>query len=95
MANYAIRVELKGNPTYDEYETLHALMAEWGFYRTVDGVDGKGNQKSYDLPHAVYYGSSNSSCGTVRDQIRDAVKSEIQEKIIVFVVEAGTWALGW
>jgi len=93
MASYAIRVELRGNPSYEQYETLHALMAKRGFYQTIDGVDGSGNQKTFNLPHAVYYGSSNSSCGTVRDQIRDAVKSEVQNNIIVFVAEVRNWAL--
>lgn len=95
MAHYAIRVELRGNPSYEEYEALHALMAKRGFYQTVDGVDGEGSSKTFNLPHAVYYGSSNSDCGAVRNQIRDAVKSEVQQKIVVFVVEANTWALGW
>ena len=37
MADYAIRVELQGYPTREEYEALHALMAQKGFYQSVSG----------------------------------------------------------
>ena len=36
MPNYAIRVELRGYPTAEHYETLHALMARKGFKQTID-----------------------------------------------------------
>lgn len=94
MANYAIRVELRGNPSFEKYQSLHKLMAKKHFYQTVDGVDSEGIKKSFNLPHAVYYGASTSSCGDVRDDVCKAVKSEIQNDIIVFVVEANTWAIG-
>jgi hypothetical protein len=32
MPYYAIRVELRGDPSSEEYKTLHALMAKSGFY---------------------------------------------------------------
>lgn len=95
MPNYAIRVELRGDPSSEEYETLHALMARKGFKQTIDGLDTEGNKKRFNLPHAVYYGSSEDSCSTVRDSVRKAVKAEVQDDIIVFVVQAETWALGW
>jgi hypothetical protein len=91
MSEYAIRVELRGNPSYEEYEKLHALMTKKGFVRTIVGSDGK----SYSLPHATYWGSSPSDVGSVRNTIRNAVKSEIQDSIIVFVVQSSNWALGW
>jgi hypothetical protein len=92
MAKYAIRVELRGNPTYQEYETLHALMARMGFLQTIDGVDRRGNPTRSNLPHAVYYGASAADCGTVRDNVATAVKAQVQNNIIVFVVQAATWA---
>lgn len=95
MADYAIRIELRGNPTREEYETLHALMSRKGFYQTISGSDTLGNRRSFDLPHAVYYGASTASCGAVRDAVRSAVKAEVQADIIVLVVEAANWALGW
>ena len=95
MPNYAIRVELRGNPSADEYQTLHALMARLGFAQTIVGVDGDGKQKRFNLPHAVYYGSSNADCAGVRTSVQKLVKSEVQDNIIVFAVEALTWSLGF
>lgn len=95
MADYAIRVELRGNPSREQYEALHALMARGGFYQTIRGLDAQGNPQNYNLPHAVYYGASQQGCGAVRDWVRDRVKAEVQQDIIVFVVEAVHWALGW
>lgn len=94
MPNYAIRVELKGNPSEERYENLHALMARCGFGRTVTGVDKRGNQSTVDLPHATYYGSSASDCASVRDSVTEAIKAEIQQGIVVFVIQAETWATG-
>lgn len=95
MAEYAIRVELQGYPTREQYEALHALMAQKGFYQSVNGSDGQGNPKTFNLPHAVYYGSSLSSISAVRDTVANTIKSTIQKNILVFVVQAQTWALGW
>jgi hypothetical protein len=92
MPNYAIRVELKGNPPAERYESLHALMATHGFGRTVTGVDKHGNSTEVDLPHATYYGSSDSDCLSVLDSISAAIRNEIQQAIVVFVVQAQTWA---
>jgi hypothetical protein len=95
MPNYAIRVELKGDPPAEDYERLHALMAKRGFLQTVSGVDKQGNKKKFPLPHATYYGSSEDDCSVVRDSLSRAIKAEIQKGIIVFVVEARTWAIGY
>jgi hypothetical protein len=94
MADYAVRVELRGYPSAEEYQTLHSLMARKGFAQTIAGVDAQGTQKRFNLPHAVYYGSSVADCRTVRDSIIKSVKSEVQTDIIVFVVQAQTWTIG-
>jgi hypothetical protein len=94
MADFAIRVELQGNPTREQYDALHALMARKGFYQYVTGVDAQQNQKRFNLPHAMYYGSSANSCADGRTSVAAAIRAEIQQNIIVFVVQAATWALG-
>lgn len=94
MPNYAIRVELRGNPSAERYQILHSLMARKGFTQTIAGVDAQNNQRRFNLPHAVYYGPSGADCSAVRDSIAGAVKSEVQQDIIVFVVQVQTWALG-
>jgi hypothetical protein len=94
MPDYAIRVELRGNPSAERYESLHALMGRRGFARTVAGVDKAGNQGNFPLPHATYYGSSASDCSSLRDSIAAAIRAEIQQDIVLFVVQAQTWATG-
>jgi len=95
MANYAVRVELRGDPPAEDYESLRALMAEMGFGQTVVGVDSQGANKKFCLPHATYYGSSDDDCSTVRDSLSSLIKTRIQKEIIVFVVQAYTWAIGY
>lgn len=94
MPNYAIRVELKGNPSAERYESLHDLMARRGFGRTVTGVDKRGNQSTVDLPHATYYGSSASDCASVRNSVAGSIRAEIQQGIVIVVIQAETWATG-
>ena len=95
MPNFAVRVELRGYPTREQYDTLHALMARRGFHQTIAGVDPQGNQKRFNLPHAVYYGASTDNCAAVQGAVATAVKAQIQQDIIVFAVQAETWAIGW
>ena len=90
MNSYTIRVELRGDPSYEKYEKLHKLMANLGFGRTVTG-----SNSAHDLPHATYYGNSSATVSAVRDTVRDKVKAQIQNKILVFVAQTETWALGW
>ena len=95
MADYAVRVELRGYPSAAEYETLHSLMGRKGFAQTLAGVDTQGTQTRFNLPHAVYYGSSAADCATVRASIVQSIKAEVQADVIVFVVQAQTWSIGW
>lgn len=94
MPDYAIRVELRGNPSADEYQTLHSLMGRKGFAQTIAGVDRSGSRRLFSLPHAVYYGSSPSDCAAVRDSVLSAVKAQVQSEVIVFAVHAETWSIG-
>lgn len=93
MADFAIRVELKGDPSFETYQKLHALMAKKGFLQTIAGVDLQGNKRTFNLPHAVYYGTSADSCSVVAESVAQAIKAQIQDDIIVFAVKAETWAL--
>lgn len=94
MPSYAIRVELRGNPSAERYESLHALVARLGFGRTVTGVDKEDSPSTVNLPHATYYGSSTSDCSPVRNTVQAAIKAEIQQDIVMFVVQVATWATG-
>ena len=82
MPDYVVRVELRGNLSYDEYESLHALMAQKGFQQTVAGTDNQGNNKKFALPHATYYGSSNNECSSVRAQSRKQLRPKFNRTLL-------------
>jgi len=94
MAAYTIRVELKGDPSYAEYEMLHALMTAEGFAQTVRGVTPSGANSTFDLPHATYYGNSSHNVNDLRDSVCAKIRAQIQQKIVVFVAKTETWAIG-
>lgn len=61
MANFSVRVELHG-ASWDDYEVLHAEMADRGFSREITGSSGR----SYQLPTAEYVIQENWDLETVR-----------------------------
>jgi hypothetical protein len=95
MAKYGIRVQLMGDPTAEEYGTLHAIMANYGFNRTVDGVDTAGKAKTFTLPHGLYYGLNDGAINAVRNAIVADVKFQVQQDIRVFVMDVNIWSYGW
>jgi hypothetical protein len=84
-----------GKPGVDEYDTLHALMEEYGLYRTINGVNPNGEEMTTNLPHGTYYGTNDSDVEWMRNHIRDEVQERVQKKINVFIAEVNTWAQGW
>lgn len=89
MAAYTIRVELKGDPSYAEYEKLHAVMAQLGFFQSVWN-----GGKSYALPHATYYGDVQASGQDVLNAVQANVK-KVQSNILIFVAKTETWLMAW
>jgi len=70
MANYLVRVELHG-ATWDDYEALHAEMADRGFSREITGDTGQ----SYQLPTAEYVIHSGAALEGVRALAGEAAKA--------------------
>jgi hypothetical protein len=93
MPSYTLRIQLIGDPDETVYEDLHGRMERDGFLRTVSGVDLKGNQAKFELPHATYFGTSDANVAGVRDWARDHAKAA-WGKSIVFEAQTETWALG-
>jgi hypothetical protein len=87
MAAYTIRVELRGNPTYEQYQSLHQQMASLGFLQTVRSD----SNRQVNLPHALYYGMSQYDSPTVRN-IVVGIAQKVQQDIVVFVAETSSWA---
>jgi hypothetical protein len=92
MANFTVRIQLKGDPDQDVYGDLHDRMEKEGFLRTVSGVDESGKQSVCNLPHGTYYGQSNVSCATVRDWAAKQA-TDAWGKNVTFVAQTETW--GW
>jgi hypothetical protein len=49
MGLYFARVQLKGDPTAEQYETLHKRMSDIGFETKIQTANG-----IWELPHATY-----------------------------------------
>jgi hypothetical protein len=90
VANKIIRVELKGSPSGETYQTLHAFMKAKGWSQSILYANGT---KSTELPHAMYQGDSDHSCGVIAESLRDQISTTIWTKPIVMVIEWSAWAI--
>jgi hypothetical protein len=78
MARYIARVELKGNPSRETYDKLHALMSNLGFKQTIAGTDDEIRVPVVaDLPHATYAGLSNLSTVEVSSFLAERIKHSV------------------
>jgi len=87
VARFVVRIELH-DASWDDYETLHAEMADRGFSREIAGSDGR----SYQLPTAEYVTSTNSGLEAVRTLAVQAAHAT-GRKSGVFVTESSR--SGW
>ena len=74
MANYMVRVELKGNPSRIVYLKLHGLMVTESFLMQCNGEP---------LPHATYFGSSSKSRDELSSHLLNVIRQQIQYDVIV------------
>ncbi|MBZ5701832.1 MAG: hypothetical protein LAN84_08290 [Acidobacteriia bacterium] len=70
MAKFLARVELH-SAVWDDYETLHAAMADRGFSREVTGNNGL----TYQLPTAEYVVHTDSGLESVRTLAAEAAQT--------------------
>lgn len=70
MAKYLVRVELHA-ASWDDYEALHAEMADRGFGREITGDNGR----SYKLPTAEYVIHAEGGVEGVRALAAEAAKT--------------------
>jgi hypothetical protein len=71
MPNYVTRVELRGSPTGEHYQSLHNAMEAKGFSRTIKSDDGT----AYHMPHAMYYVVSSLTASEVSEHANAAATS--------------------
>lgn len=90
MPAFTIRVELQGNPSYQQYEALHQSMGAIGFLRTVQGVRS-GTSVTVNLPTGLYYGNSTENATQVAERVDTAARA-IHPVSGIFVADTTTWA---
>jgi hypothetical protein len=72
MAKFTTRVELYGEPSWDDYDNLHAAMKKEGFYQT---ISFEGDSTQWHLPHAEYNRNADLETDEVRDSAKKAAAS--------------------
>lgn len=88
MAQIFIRVELRGNPTYQDYEKLHTFMERKNWYRAINGTAGRSM-----LPHAMYQGTSDAEPSKIASALRSEIQAEVWTVAIVLVISALSWGM--
>jgi hypothetical protein len=73
MKSYLARVELHYD---DDYEQLHELLYDIGYYRTIFLTD----DHWHDLPHATYIHHADSSHIAERDLLKQTIASRLKIK---------------
>ena len=88
MALIFIRVELRGDPSKQDYENLHAYMEKNNWPRKITGSRGEST-----LPHAMYQGNSETDAASIANALRTGIEAYVWTHAIVLVIAAQTWAM--
>ena len=88
MAQMFIRIELRGDPSKQDYDNLHAYMENNNWYRRINGLAG-----GSALPHAMYQGTSENSATSIASALKKGVEANVWTRAIVLVVPAQAWGL--
>ena len=88
MAQVFIRVELRGDPSKQDYDNLHAYMEAKNWYRKIMGSAGEST-----LPHAMYQGNSENGTLSIAGALKDGIEANVWTRAVVFVISAQTWGM--
>jgi hypothetical protein len=88
MAHLFIRVELRGSPSWQDYENLHAYMKNKNWYRTIQGTAGESS-----LPHAMYHGDSDTGISEITSALRSGIEAKVWSQAIVLVMSTQNWSM--
>lgn len=88
MAHLFIRVELRGEPSRQVYDNLHAYMEANNWNRTIRGTRGVST-----LPHATYHGNSDNQISAVSTALRNGIQKNVWTQAVVLVMSADNWAM--
>ena len=88
MAQMFIRIELRGDPSKQDYDNLHAYMEKNNWYRKIIGSAGEST-----LPHAMYQGSSENGASSIAVALKKGVEANVWTRAIVLVISAQAWGM--
>jgi hypothetical protein len=88
MAHLFIRVELRGNPSGQDYENLHAYMEANNWHRKIVGSAGESA-----LPHAMYQGNSDNELYAITTALREGIETSVWTQAIVLIISANNWSM--
>jgi hypothetical protein len=82
------RVELRGEPTKDTYDKLHAFMKGKNWVQHLPGKPTK------PMPHAMYQGSyaAKPNLSAVVDELKKSIEANVWTRAFVLLIEETTWA---
>ena len=82
------RVELRGDPTLENYKQLHEFLLGKGWYQQLPGNPDK------PMPHAMYQGSFNAepNMETVVTNLKLDIETNVWTKALVLAVKSADWA---
>jgi hypothetical protein len=88
MAHLFIRVELRGDPSGQDYDNLHGYMEKNNWYRKIQGTAGESI-----LPHAMYHGNSENDIPTITGALKQGIQANVWTQAIVLVISAESWSM--
>jgi hypothetical protein len=91
MPQLFARIELRGRPGDEVYNSLHAYMRSQNWSQQITGSAGN----TVDLPHATYQGTSNSDQPDIvgiANTLKAAIEPSIWRHVLVLVINAEGWA---
>jgi hypothetical protein len=89
MGKYFVSVELAGDPEWQIYPSVDALLGGKGFMRQVTASEGT----VCTLPAMLYAGESPLPSETLAQQISAWIRGSLWPDTVVFVIEAGEWGV--
>lgn len=87
MAHVAVRVELHGAVTQDQYGRLHAAMQTRGFARAITA----GNGVRYWLPTAIYSSEAYSDATSATDAAWEAAAGIVPAYAVLATCGQSAW----
>jgi hypothetical protein len=88
VAHLFIRVELRGTPSWQDYDDLHPYMEKNNWLRKI-----RGTARESALPHTMYHGNFENDISTIASALRKGIEANVWSQAIVLIISAETWSM--